>query len=130
MMMPIVDTAVKKRITVVVLSIVIFIFGVSSYYSMPRESTPDITIPYIYVMTTYPGVAPVDIEKSITIPIENKLRGLKGVKEISSSSIEGMSSIVIEFVAGTNIDEVLPKTKDKVDMARQELPSDLENDKA
>ena len=128
MMMPIVDTAVKKRISVVVLSIVIFIFGLISYYSMPRESTPDITIPYIYVMTTYPGVAPVDIEKSITIPIENKLRGLKGVKEISSSSIEGMSSIVIEFVAGTDIDEVLPKTKDKVDMARQELPSDLEDD--
>jgi multidrug efflux pump len=128
MIMPIVDTAVKKRITVVVLSVVIFIFGVMSYYSMPRESTPDITIPYIYVMTTYPGVAPVDIEQSITIPIENKLRGLKGVKEISSSSIEGMSSIVIEFVAGTDIDEVLPKTKDKVDMARQELPSDLEND--
>lgn len=128
MMMPIVDTAVKKRISVVVLSIVIFIFGLISYYSMPRESTPDITIPYIYVMTTYPGVAPVDIEQSITIPIENKLRGLKGVKEISSSSVEGMSSIVIEFVAGTDIDEVLPKTKDKVDMARQELPSDLEND--
>jgi len=128
MMMPIVDTAVKKRISIVILSVVIFIFGLISYYSMPRESTPDITIPYIYVMTNYPGVAPVDIEKSITIPIENKLRGLKGIKEISSSSIEGMSSIVIEFTAGTDIDEVLPKTKDKVDMARQELPSDLEDD--
>ncbi|MBN1625256.1 MAG: efflux RND transporter permease subunit [Deltaproteobacteria bacterium] len=127
-MLPIVDTAVKKRISVVVLSIVIFIFGLISYYSMPRESTPDITIPYIYVMTSYPGVAPVDIEQSVTIPIENKLRGLKGVKEISSSSVEGISSIVIEFVAGTDIDDVLPKTKDKVDMARQELPSDLEND--
>ena len=80
MMMPIVDTAVRKRISCGCLSVVIFIFGLISYYSMPRESTPDITIPYIYVMTTYPGVAPVDIEKSITIPIENKLRGLKGGK--------------------------------------------------
>jgi len=128
MIKPIVDTAVRNRITIVILSLVILIYGFIAYYSMPRESTPDITIPYIYVMTNYPGVAPVDIEKSITIPIENKLRGLKGVKEISSSSIEGMSSIVIEFVAGTDIDEVLPKTKDKVDMARQELPSDLEDD--
>jgi multidrug efflux pump len=128
MILPIVDTAVKKRISVVVLSVVIFIFGLISYYSMPRESIPDMTIPYIYVSTSYPGVAPVDIEKSITIPIEKKLRGLKGVKQISSTSTEGVSSIVIQFVAGTNIDEVLPKTKDKVDMARSELPSDLEND--
>lgn len=128
MIFPIVDTAVRKRISIVVLCILILVFGFISYYSMPRELTPDITIPYIFVSTSYPGVAPVDIEQSITIPIENKLRGLKGVKEISSSSIEGMSSIIIEFVAGTDIDDVLPKTKDKVDMARQELPSDLEND--
>ncbi|HJX34730.1 MAG TPA: efflux RND transporter permease subunit, partial [Desulfatiglandales bacterium] len=128
MIFPIVDTAVKKRISIVVLCILIFAFGLISYYSMPRELTPDITIPYIFVSTSYPGVAPIDIEQSITIPIENKLRGLKGVKEINSNSIEGMSSIIIEFVAGTDIDDVLPKTKDKVDMARQELPSDLEND--
>jgi multidrug efflux pump len=128
MIFPIVDTAVRKRISIVVLCILIFAFGFISYYSMPRELIPDINIPYIFVSTSYPGVAPVDIEQSITIPIENKLRGLKGVKEISSSSIEGMSFIIIEFVAGTDIDDVLPKTKDKVDMARQELPSDLEND--
>jgi multidrug efflux pump len=128
MIFPIVDTAVKKRISIVVLCILILAFGFISYYSMPRELIPDINIPYIFVSTSYPGVAPVDIEQSITIPIENKLRGLKGVKEISSSSIEGMSSIIIEFVAGTDIDDVLPKTKDKVDMARQDLPSDLEND--
>ncbi len=128
MIFPIVDTAVKKRISIVVLCILILAFGFISYYSMPRELIPDINIPYIFVSTNYPGVAPVDIEQSITIPIENKLRGLKGVKEISSSSIEGMSFIIIEFVAGTDIDDVLPKTKDKVDMARQELPSDLEND--
>src|SRR4030042_6726296 len=119
MMMPIVDIAVRKRISVVVMSIVIFIFGFISYYSMPRESMPDITIPYIYIMTTYPGVAPVDIEKSVTIPIENKLRGLKGVKEISSSSIEGISSIVIEFVAGTDINEMLAKTKTKGGMGKK-----------
>src|SRR4030043_1573974 len=128
MMFPIVDTAVRKRISIVVLCILIFASGFISYYSIPRERVPDITIPYIFVSTSYPGVAPIDIEQSITIPIENKLRGLKGVKEISSNSTEGMSSIVIEYVEGTDIDDVLPKTKDKVDMARQELPSDLEND--
>ncbi len=122
------DTAVRKRISVVVLAIVIVLFGLISYRSLPREAAPDITIPYVFVSTRYAGVAPEDIEKSITIPIEKKLKGLEGVKKIRSSSTEGMSSIVIEFVAGTDIDDVLPKAKDKVDQAKPDLPTDLEDD--
>ncbi len=126
--MIITETAVRKRISVVVIVLVITVFGFMAYRSLPRESSPDITIPYIFISTSYPGVAPEDIEKSITIPIEKKLKGLEAVKQIKSSSTEGLSSIVIEFVAGTDIDEVLPKTKDKVDMAKPELPSDLQDD--
>ena len=122
------DTAVKKRIAVLVLCVVLVVFGLISYFALPRESAPDITIPYVFISTRYPGVAPEDIEKSITVPIEKKLKGLEAVKKISSTSIEGVSSIVIEFVAGTDIDDVLPKTKDKVDQAKPDLPTDLEED--
>ena len=121
-------TAVKKRTSVVVLAIIIIIFGFMSYNSLPRESAPDITIPYIFIITNYPGVAPEDIEQSITIPIEKRIKGLEAVKQIKSSSTEGMSSIIIEFVTGTDIDQVLSKTKDKVDLAKPELPADLEED--
>ncbi|MFW6147694.1 MAG: efflux RND transporter permease subunit [Thermodesulfobacteriota bacterium] len=121
-------TAVNKKTSVVVLALIIIIFGYMAYVSLPREAAPDITIPYIFVMTHYPGVASEDIEQSITIPIEKKLKGLEAVKQIKSSSTEGMSSIVIEFVAGTEIDEVLTKTKDKVDLAKPDLPADLEED--
>ena len=120
--------AVQKRTSVVVLAIIIIIFGFMSYNSLPREAAPDITIPYIFIITNYPGVAPEDIEQSITIPIEKKLKGLEAVKQIKSSSTEGMSSIIIEFVAGTDIEEVLSKTKDKVDLAKPDLPADLEED--
>ncbi|MBW2208511.1 MAG: efflux RND transporter permease subunit, partial [Deltaproteobacteria bacterium] len=122
------ETAVRKRTSVVFLAIVIIIFGVIAYGLLPRESAPDITIPFVFIQTDYPGVAPEDIEQSITIPIEKKLKGLEAVKKIKSSSTEGNSSIVIEFVAGTDIDDVLSKTKDKVDLAKPELPSDLEDD--
>ncbi|MEK6196332.1 MAG: efflux RND transporter permease subunit, partial [Deltaproteobacteria bacterium] len=122
------DLAVKKRTSVMVLALMILIFGAISYNTLPRESAPDITIPYVFIMTNYAGVAPEDIENSITIPIEKKLKGLEGVKSIESSSTEGKSSIVVEFIAGTDIDEVLSKTKDKVDMAKQDLPRDLEDD--
>ncbi|MBW2618460.1 MAG: efflux RND transporter permease subunit, partial [Deltaproteobacteria bacterium] len=122
------DIAVNKRVAVVVLAIVIFIFGLIAYQGLPREASPDITIPYVFVSTIYPGVAPEDIEQSITIPIEKKLQGLEAVKKIQSSSTEGASSIVIEFVTGTDISEVLQKTKDRVDMAAPELPTDLEDE--
>ena len=122
------DMAVRKRTSVVVLAIVIIIFGLVAYNSLPRESSPDITIPYVFINTQYPGVAPEDIEQSITIPIEKKLKGLDAVKKIESSSTEGLSSIIIEFIAGTDIDEVLSKTKDKVDLAKPDLPADLEDD--
>ncbi len=122
------DTAIRQRISVAVLSLIILVFGIYCYMSLPRESAPDITIPYVFVSTNYKGVSPEDIETSITIPIEKKLRGLENVKKIKSISSEGLSSINIEFITGTNIDEVLQKVKDKVDAAGGELPSDLEDD--
>ncbi len=122
------DTAVKNRISVIVLAIIILFIGVYSYIVIPRESVPDITIPNVFVSTDYKGVSSSDIETSITIPIEKKLKGLDRVKKIHSISSEGLSQINIEFIPKTDIDEVLQKVKDKVDEAKNDLPTDLEND--
>jgi multidrug efflux pump subunit AcrB len=122
------DTAVKKSTTVSVLSLLLIIFGVYCYKVLPRESDPDITIPNVFVSTNYRGVSPTDIETAITIEIEKKLKGLEGLKKLQSVSSEGLSSINIEFVTGTDIDKALQDVKDKVDEALGELPSDLEED--
>ena len=122
------DTAVKKSISVVVLGILILVFGAYCYSVLPRESDPDITIPNVFVSTDYRGVSPTDIETSITIEIEKKLKGLDGLKKIESVSSEGVSSINIEFVTGTDIDKALQDVKDKVDESLGELPNDLEDD--
>ena len=122
------DTAVRQRVSVLVLAIIILIIGTYCYRVLPRESDPDITIPNVFVSTTYKGVASKDIETSITIEIEKKLKGLAGVKKIHSVSSEGRSSINIEFVTGTDIDDVLQKVRDRVDEAKNELPADLEDD--
>ncbi len=124
------DTAVKNRVSVMILAIIILIMGAYCYNEIPREDEPDITIPYVFVSTPYKGVAASDIETAITIPIEKKLKGLERVKNIKSVSSEGVSSINIEFIPGTDIDEVLQKVRDKVDEAKRELPSDLEDDPA
>ena len=122
------DTAVKNRVSVLVLLVIIVIIGLYSYRVLPRESAPDITIPYVFVRTDYRGVSASDIETAITIKIEKKLKGLNKVKNISSVSSQGLSQINIEFLPGTEINEVLPRVKDKVDEARNDLPTDLENE--
>jgi len=122
------DTAVRKSTTVVVLALLLIIVGVYCYIVLPRESSPDITIPNVFVSTSYRGVSPTDVETAITIEIEKKLKGLDGLKKIESVSSEGLSSINIEFVTGTDIAQALQDVKDKVDEALGDLPSDLEDD--
>lgn len=122
------DTAVKKSISVVVLAVLILVFGVYCYRVLPRESDPDITIPNVFVSTNYRGVSSTDIETSVTIEIEKKLKGLDGLKKLQSVSTEGMSNINVEFVTGTDIDQALQDVKDKVDEALGELPTDLDED--
>lgn len=122
------NTAIKNRISVLVLAIIILSVGGYCYSILPRESEPDITIPNVFVSTNYKGVSSSDIETSITIKIEKKLKGLDRVKKIQSVSSEGLSQINIEFLPGTDIDDVIQKVKDKVDEAKQELPGDLEDD--
>lgn len=124
------DTAVKNRTSVMVLAMIILVIGVYCYSALPRESEPDITIPNVFVSTSYRGVSSEDIETAVTIKIENKLKGLDRVKKIHSVSSEGISQINIEFLPGTDIDEVLQKVKDKVDEAKNDLPGDLEEDPA
>nr|WP_287411118.1 efflux RND transporter permease subunit [Pseudodesulfovibrio sp.] len=120
--------ALNRQSTVMVLLVFIIIAGLASYASLPRESDPDITIPYIFVQTTFEGVAPEDMETLVTMPIERKLTGLSGTKEISSISDDGVSIIKVEFNPGVDIDDALQKVRDKVDQAKPDLPQDLPDD--
>ena len=105
------DTAVKKSTTVVVLALLLIVIGVYSYMVLPRESDPDVTIPNVFISTSYRGVSPTDIETSITTEIEKKLKGLNGLKKVQSVSSEGLSSINVEFITGTDIDQALQDVK-------------------
>jgi multidrug efflux pump len=118
--------AIKFRVAVLVFIVVFVLAGVASYISLPREGSPDITIPYVFVNAIYEGTAPEDIEKLVTVQIEKQLNDLENVKEIRSISSDSLSFISIEFLAGQDIDMALQKAKDKVDLARPDLPDDLD----
>ncbi len=122
------NLAIERRSTVFALMLIIVIVGVYSYLVLPRESTPDITIPVVLVVTPYEGVASADIENLITHPIERKLKGLKEVEEIRSISAEGSSMITVKFQPQVDIDNAMQWVRDKVDQAKGDLPDDLEND--
>ncbi|MDT8318167.1 MAG: efflux RND transporter permease subunit [bacterium] len=124
--MSITDFAIKRSTAVFVLVLIILVTGTASYMSLPREASPDITIPVIIVSTPYFGVSPADMETLVTQPIEKELKNIGDVKEIRSSSSEGVSSITIEFEPDTDIDGALQKVRDKVNLAKAELPADAE----
>ena len=120
--------ALKRQVTVLALLVIIVVAGLYCYATLPRESFPDITIPYVFVTTTYEGVAPEDMEKLITIPIERKLKGIDDVEEIRSTSAEGISTVAIKFLPKVDLDDALQKVRDKVDQAEGDLPADLQDE--
>jgi len=120
--------ALKNKTTVYILTGLLVFFGLFSYNNMPRELFPEIVVPYIFIETLYPGNSPVDIENLITRPIENELKGMKGVKKLSSASYQDASIIIVEFNTDVPVKVALQDTKDRVDKARTELPDDLDKD--
>lgn len=111
--------------------IIMFIFvaaGLFSYKVMPKEQFPEIVMPTVYVQTVYPGNSPIDIENLITRPIEKELKSLKGVKKISSTSVQDASAVIIEFNEDVDVGEAVVDVKDAVDKAKKDLPRDLDQD--
>jgi multidrug efflux pump subunit AcrB len=117
--------AVDNKVAVYLLMVLILIFGWTSYNGLPREAAPDVKIPLIIIAVPYIGVSPVDIEGLITQPLERELKGLKDLKQITSVSKEGLSTIRVEFNTGIDIDEGLRRVRDKVNSARSQLPNDI-----
>lgn len=120
------DFAVKFRNAVLVFMLVITLLGVLSYARLPREGAPDITIPYVFVTALYEGTAPQEMENLVAIPIEKKLADLEQVKQIKATVVEGVALLVVEFLPSQDIDTALQKVKNKIDLARPDLPADLD----
>ncbi|WP_372948407.1 efflux RND transporter permease subunit [Mariniphaga sp.] len=120
--------SLKNKTTVYIISGLLVFFGIFSYNQMPRELMPEVVVPYIFVQTIYPGNSPVEIENLITRPIEKELKGMQGIKKVSSASYQDVSTVVVEFNTNIETQQALQDTKDRVDKSKSELPDDLQND--
>ena len=119
--------AVTNRTTVYLLILIVTILGVQKFITLPKESFPEVKIPYVFVQTVYAGNTPMDIENLVTQPLEKQIKGMTGVKieKLTSTSYQDLSLIVVEFATNVKIEDALPKVKDAVDKARKDLPTDL-----
>lgn len=120
------QTILSRPRTVLTLMVVMVIAGVISYLQVPKEANPDIDVPVYYVSIGQRGVSPEDAERLLVKPMETELRGLEGLKEITSIASEGHAGIVLEFQIGVDQDRVLADIRDKVDLAKAELPGDAD----
>jgi multidrug efflux pump len=118
--------AVNHPTMVMVVLAMIVIMGLYSYFTTPQESFPEIEIPTVAVNTLYPGVSPADIESLVTRPLEEDLSTISDVKQMLSTSVEGYSSITIEFQTSVDMEEALASVREKVDLAKAELPPEAE----
>jgi multidrug efflux pump len=119
--------AVDNRTAVYIIAILISLYGLIQFTTMPKEQFPDIVVPTISVTTVYIGNSPEDIENLVTRPIEKQLKGISGakVKKIQSTSQADYSLIVVEFDTDVKTEFAKQKVKDAVDKSKTDLPNDL-----
>ncbi len=120
--------AIENRTSIYVLAILISILGMMNYYFIPKETFPQVVIPYIVVSTPYPGTSPEDMENLVTRPIEKQLKSISDVKKVTSNSVPDFSSIIVEFEPDLSIETAKQRVRDAVDKAKTDLPSDLPSD--
>jgi len=119
--------AIRNPVFVFIMVLVISIAGFQAYKSIPREAAPDIQIPLLIVSIPFPGATPEDVESLITNKVEQELKTIKNLKEISSTSSEGVAVLTLEFTSDFDISEARTKVREKMDQIKPDLPADAED---
>lgn len=125
-MLTIIEAALVRTRSVLMLFILLLISGAITYANIAKESNPDVTIPIIYVSMVHDGISPEDAERMLVRPMEKELKSIAGIKEMSANAGEGHASITLEFIAGIDPKEALANVRDKVTLAKAKLPSESE----
>jgi len=120
------DLSIRRPVLAVVFSLVIILFGVVGFYGLGVREYPAVDPPVISVTTFYPGASADVIQSQITEPIEQQINGINGIKEISSTSREQVSTIRVEFNVESNLETAASDVRDRVSRAQRLLPRDVD----
>jgi HAE1 family hydrophobic/amphiphilic exporter-1 len=122
-------TAISRPIFILMFVLALVVLGLQSRGKMPKELNPNVDIPYVTIITTYSGAGPSEIETLVTEPIEKNVTSIGGLKNVTSTSQEGTSTVMLEFEMGTDIEAAAADVRDKVAIARASLPKDADDPK-
>lgn len=121
-----IDAAFDRTRTALLLFVFILLSGISAYVDIPKEADPDVAIPLIYVSMTHEGISPEDAERLLIRPMEKELQSIEGLKELTATASEGHASVMLEFDAGFDASRALQDVREKVDIAKTQLPADTD----
>ncbi len=119
--------SVKKPYTVIVAVVLALILGVVSFTSMTVDLLPDINLPYAVIVTTYPGANPEMVEAVVTRPVEQSMATVSNISNITSTSSENASTVVLEFTQTANMDSVTLEMREKIDQIKGYWPDEVAN---
>ncbi|MBU2983318.1 efflux RND transporter permease subunit [Lentibacter algarum] len=123
----IIDAAFSRSRVVVMALVMVLTVGAYAYSAIPKESNPEIPLPFFYVSTGLDGISPTDAERLLLEPMEAEFGSIEGLDSMNSDAAEGFASIQLEFTAGGDTDEALDKVREAADRAQSELPSDADD---
>ena len=124
--MRIADFSIKQTTLIVSIMLTIVIVGIASFKSMSIDLFPNIDVPIVSVVTIYPGAGPNEIENLVSRPLEEQIASISGMKHLTSKSLEGVSTIIAEFRSGVDIKSAEQEIRDKINLARPNMPTDIE----
>ena len=125
-MMGALENILRRPRTVLTMMVVMVLAGIYTYITIPKEADPDIQVPVLYISIPLQGISPEDAERLLIKPMEEELRGLEGLKQLTSIAALGHAAIITEFETEVDPHIASQKVREKVDIAKAELPSDAE----
>lgn len=125
--MSIYSASVKRPVTTILIFVALIVIGIYSLMKLPVDLYPEIELPFVTVMTTYPGASASDIESNVTRPLEDALNSVSNLKELTSTSSDGISVIFLNFEYGSNLDEAMNDIRSNLNFVTNFLPEDAED---
>jgi HAE1 family hydrophobic/amphiphilic exporter-1 len=123
------DFAIRRPVALACLFIGLVILGIDSYRKMPLELLPKFDVPYITVVTVYPGASPEELELDVAKRIEDAVVTVEGLKHVASSCMENVVMTLLEFELGVDVDRAATDVREKLDLIRRDLPEGVEDPK-
>lgn len=121
------DLAIRRPVFITMIVSAVIVLGLTAIQRLPVELFPEVDIPYVMVVTVYPGASPEEVDLQVTDKLEDELSSLSDLKKYYSTSAESMSSIMMEFHVGVDLDAKVNEVRDKIDLVINDLPDDAES---